>query len=301
MNIFSDKSILYFKAVCDFGGIRQAATALNISPSAISRQITLLEDKLKVELFVRRGNSMVITPYGKQLLNYSKEEEKREQHLIRDMKGIKLAKSGEISIAIGEGFVTDVVKNLLVPMQKQYPNIKVHIHTHPLQGIYKALQDGVADIGLTYNFLMRDEFNLINETIQPLCAIVPANHSKAKIKNATLKDFVDTNIAMPDESHSVCTSIIKTAEMQGIKLTPNLICNSLSPLISCVAEQTHIVFLPEFCVKDYIDSGIAVAVQLQDLILKGSRSNIIAHKNSYLSPAVKVGIKIIKENMSAFN
>ena len=67
---FSSNSLLYFKTVCEHGTIRHVATVLRIIDNAISRQISLLEIPLNVQLFIITKNIMHLTPYGKQLLEY---------------------------------------------------------------------------------------------------------------------------------------------------------------------------------------------------------------------------------------
>lgn len=54
-----------FCVVVQKGGFRQAAEALHITPGAVSRQIQVLEERLKEVLFDRSaGNSVTLTPAG---------------------------------------------------------------------------------------------------------------------------------------------------------------------------------------------------------------------------------------------
>lgn len=53
-----------FEAAARHGGFAAAAGELNVSPSAISRLVKLLEDRLKVPLFVRLANGLQLTDRG---------------------------------------------------------------------------------------------------------------------------------------------------------------------------------------------------------------------------------------------
>jgi DNA-binding transcriptional LysR family regulator len=59
--------IKYFSVVAETGSLRQAAELLHISPAALSRAITELEEELETELFVPSGRGIAITDRGKQL------------------------------------------------------------------------------------------------------------------------------------------------------------------------------------------------------------------------------------------
>lgn len=53
-----------FAAAARHGGFAKAGHELNVSPSAISRLVKLLEDRLKTQLFVRRPNGLQLTERG---------------------------------------------------------------------------------------------------------------------------------------------------------------------------------------------------------------------------------------------
>ena len=56
-----------FYAVAEAGSFTHAGDALNLSQSAISRQISALEDSLKVTLFHRHARGLILTEQGEAL------------------------------------------------------------------------------------------------------------------------------------------------------------------------------------------------------------------------------------------
>ena len=60
-----------FHAVADAGSLTHAGDTLHLSQSAVSRQILLLEEELKEQLFLRLGRKIRITPAGTTLLGLS--------------------------------------------------------------------------------------------------------------------------------------------------------------------------------------------------------------------------------------
>lgn len=65
MNI---KTLQLFLHLCDSMNFSKTATAMHISPSALSRQIQKLEDEVGHALFVRDNRSVELTPAGSKLL-----------------------------------------------------------------------------------------------------------------------------------------------------------------------------------------------------------------------------------------
>ena len=62
---------LYFEAVARRGTITRAAEELSVSPSAVSQQVKLLEQRLGVKLFRRNGRVLSLTLEGEQLFQSS--------------------------------------------------------------------------------------------------------------------------------------------------------------------------------------------------------------------------------------
>lgn len=61
----------YFQAVAVEGNLTRAAERLNVSQSAVSAQIRLLEGRLGQQLFERRGRSLLLTEAGRIALDYA--------------------------------------------------------------------------------------------------------------------------------------------------------------------------------------------------------------------------------------
>ncbi|ESY59958.1 MULTISPECIES: LysR family transcriptional regulator [Mesorhizobium] len=60
-------AMVAFEAAARSGGLTAAADELNIAQSAVSRHVTNLERQLKVALFIRKGNRLVLTDAGANL------------------------------------------------------------------------------------------------------------------------------------------------------------------------------------------------------------------------------------------
>ena len=62
-----------FHTVAEAGSFTKASTILNLSQSAISRQIQSLENELKIHLFERHARGLVLTNNGEYLFKTAHE------------------------------------------------------------------------------------------------------------------------------------------------------------------------------------------------------------------------------------
>jgi LysR family transcriptional activator of nhaA len=65
--------LYYFSIIAREGGLARAGAALRLSHSTLSVQLRALEDTLGEPLFERRGRSLVLTPFGREVQQYASE------------------------------------------------------------------------------------------------------------------------------------------------------------------------------------------------------------------------------------
>ncbi len=116
-----------FHAVAEAGSFTSSTVNLNLSQSAISRQIQSLENELKIKLFERHARGLVLTDNGKYLF-------KTAHEVISKLKDVESTLSDEKDKLDGKITVTTVVSfgtTWLTPRIKEFmslhPNIEVEL------------------------------------------------------------------------------------------------------------------------------------------------------------------------------
>ena len=71
-----------FRVVAEYESIHKAATVLNVSASALSRTVRLLEDAIGEVLFVRSATGLTLTSFGGELLNGTRDAMRRIDDVI---------------------------------------------------------------------------------------------------------------------------------------------------------------------------------------------------------------------------
>src|SRR5690625_7041749 len=78
------RQIKYFIEVARREHVTDAAQALHVAQSAVSRQIFNLEAELGVDLFIRKGRNVKLTPIGRIFLN----DMEQAIHVIEDARQV---------------------------------------------------------------------------------------------------------------------------------------------------------------------------------------------------------------------
>ncbi|MGR5120168.1 HTH-type transcriptional activator IlvY [Vibrio astriarenae] len=175
MNI---KSLQLFIHLCDSQSFSRTATAMHISPSALSRQIQKLEQEAGQRLFVRDNRSVELTPAGKSLFPVAMRIVSEWKQFHKNSSNEEQVLKGEIRLFCSVTASYSHLPDLLSEFRLQHPFIEFKLSTgDPAQAIDKVLNDE-ADIAISAQpepLPARLEFETISEI--PLSVIAPSGVS----------------------------------------------------------------------------------------------------------------------------
>jgi DNA-binding transcriptional LysR family regulator len=176
------RHLRYFCAVAAHQGFSRAARTLNISQSAISEQVTDLEQEIGVALFVRRRQKIRLTPHGEVFLTEAKRVLAAANLAVETAQRSGRGEIGTLNVGFLNGGTGDEVPNIIKDFRRRYPGVRVSItETIPAEQA-QALVNGTLDVGFTrpleppFDQLLRSEL-LYRD---PLIAVFPKDHSLAR-------------------------------------------------------------------------------------------------------------------------
>ena len=166
--------------------VTKTANELMISQPAISKAIKNLEEQLNCTLFIRNKTGVVLTEEGKVFY----EEIKQAMEII-DSAESKLLQMTNLEYGfLNIGVSNTLAKKYLLPyiekFYKEYPNIKINIHTNMTTELIKKARNGIVDIiilNLPYN--VPSDFEKLNLKTIHDCFV--ANSKFNYLKDKTIK------------------------------------------------------------------------------------------------------------------
>ena len=116
-----------FKAVAEAGSFTHAEENLNLSQSAISRQIANLEQELGLPLFHRHARGLVLTEQGEMLLHTACEVTDRLNQIEIQLKDSRSMAAGPLSLTTVEFIAWSWLAPLFPEFKKLYPRIQLTV------------------------------------------------------------------------------------------------------------------------------------------------------------------------------
>lgn len=173
----NERQISYFIAVAEEKNISKASTRVPLSPSALARQIILLEEEMGVELFVRTRSGVRLTPAGELYLQHAYQLRAKLEQIGAAIRAVANSPIRQINIGVVGAGEIGIPYQILAKFSMEYPDIQVILHQIPSrQQQIKALQQG--KILAAFNSGFSESFELGVEVVcrERLCAVLNQQH-----------------------------------------------------------------------------------------------------------------------------
>ncbi len=227
--------------------LSKAAKTLHTSQPGISKQISLLEDELGVDIFVRNGKRVVkITPPGEAIIEIA-------ERMLRDAKNLKQVgqeftneASGSLTIATTHTQARYALPPAIKRFTLRYPNVKLILRQGSPTQIAKLVTSGEADIAIA-----TEAIELFDELVMLPCyqwnrsIITPPRHPLLKLAKLTLEDIVKYPIITYDFAFTGRTKINQAFAAKG--LSPNVLLTAIDADV----------------IKTYVELGLGIGILAQ--------------------------------------
>jgi len=121
-------SIELFCLAAEQGNFTSAANAAGVTPAAVSRSISRLEERLGVQLFVRTTRQIRLTDAGRLYFDRCRQALGQLVDAEREVSGGQSAPSGLLRISMPTPYAHYRVLPLLPEFRARYPEVQVEVH-----------------------------------------------------------------------------------------------------------------------------------------------------------------------------
>ncbi len=182
--------IKYFVTIVECNSFTEAAEQCYISQSAISQQISALEDELKVRLYRRDGRKFALTPAGEYLYQHGKK-------ILRDIGEMKeevlrIGSDDEAILSIGylAGYDGAELSRAISGFSGMYPEVAISVQKGTHEDLYDFLRSGKSRIVINdQRRAFSDEYeNFILKQSHAFIEFSP-NHPLALLEEITTADL----------------------------------------------------------------------------------------------------------------
>jgi len=241
-----------FHAVAEAGSFTHAGEALNLSQSAISRQISALENELGTPLFHRHARGLSLTEQGESLYRTAHEVSAKLAMTEAILGEARERPTGKLKITTTVGFGSTWLTPRIGEFLELYPEVNVDL----------VLDDRLLDLSMreadiAIRMQPPTQADLVQRRLLTVHNHLYASPTYLK-RHGTPRNLADLQdhklITYGEDTPPPVTEINwlqKAGRVQGIELNPVLTVNNIYGLVLAVENDVGIASLPDYMIAEH--------------------------------------------------
>lgn len=258
------KVLRYFAAVVRAGSIRKAAEQLHVVPTAVSRQILVLEEELGTPLFERVRGTLKLTPVGEIVLEHARTTLRAFDEVRERIAAVQGLQQGEVTLATTAGLASAFLPLLVQRVRAEHPGLRLKVLDAPVSEVLRSVRTGDADLALAYDVPDNAGLRVLSTSDWPVGAVVPPGHVLARQPAVALSDCLGHPLILPAPALSLRALLDGAFALGAVRVVPVVESTSTALMRQLVQRGVGIALLNRLDVDEEHRSGTLVFVPLRD-------------------------------------
>jgi DNA-binding transcriptional LysR family regulator len=258
----------YFIAVGRLGSIRKAADELNVSASAIDRQILNAEQQFGMPLFERLPTGLRLTAAGEILMAAGGRWQKNLTELraqIADLRGLK---RGHVDIAIIDAMTKGYIPRVIQSIQQRYPGISIDLQVLGSEAIRTFITNGDVDFGICFEPQSIRDLTVRAFADVPLGFVTLPGHPISQQRHARFSACLGEPMILPAKPLAVFQRVAVLEGISQLPLDRKVTSNNIQMITSLILQGVGIGILTSLDVASEVEAGLLAFTPIQDAVLK---------------------------------
>ena len=283
------RTLLTFARIAETGSFSRTAEQLGYSQSAVTMQIKQLEGELNALLFERIGKQVKLTQAGNRLLPYALEMLETLQKAERSVQEPEEI-TGQLRIGTSESFVMSVLPPVFASLQEICPRVEISVQTALVPDLFQKMRQNEIDL-----LFFLDEKIYFPEWVKVLehpddIYFVASSHSElAQQKSISTERLLQEQLYLTEKGISYRYAMEQALAEKGFELHPFLEIGNTDVITKFLLQNRGISFLPEYVVRDYLNSGELVILDTEHPKVT-MWSQLVYHRNKCVTPQMQIFI-----------
>jgi LysR family transcriptional regulator for metE and metH len=240
------------------GSLQRAAQLLNLTQSALSHQVKLLEDGYGMQLFERKSTPIVFTATGTRLLQLADAVLPLVEEAGRDAARLSQGVAGQLRVALECHTCFDWLMPVMNAFRRRWPEVEIDLvsgfHSDPSE----LLRAGKADVMIGSELRASRRFSSFPLFRFEILAVLPLKHRLQARRYLEAADFAQETLItypVPEERIDLIREVLQPANIPFERRTTEL----TVAILQLVASRRGVAALPSWGIKNYVDYDYVTA------------------------------------------
>jgi DNA-binding transcriptional LysR family regulator len=284
-------------AVAQYGSMSKAASKLAMSHPVVSRSISELEHTLGVHLLERNPHGVVLTEYGRAILNRTHVAFDELRQGVKDIEFLADPTAGEVRIGGTAPLLVSFVSTVVDRLHRRYPRMVFHVVAGGADSLLRDLEDRNVDLLILRKIGAFAEDRMSFEVLydNPYFVAAGATSPWLRRRRIELADLVDELWAMPPAGSRLGSVVREIFGAKGLACPrAAVIANGLEMTVNLLSTGRYLTIHPESVFTFPAKHPFIRKLPIELPIVSGP-IGILTLKNRALNPAAQLFIEAARE------
>jgi DNA-binding transcriptional LysR family regulator len=260
------RQLRYALSVYKERSFTEAAKRLNISQSAVSEQVKLLEEEIGFELFRRTSRGIESTDRGRTFLYESEQVIGDLLSLSDTARRLRGSLQDTLTIGMGSGMAQIFIPRMFADLNNNLPGVRLEILTAPTKNIFNELHEERIDAGIAIESDPdRLPAGLVFDRLvdAEMVLITHPKHALARSKQPVdIGRLVAEPVIMSELTVGYGQVVLSLFTDLGIKPNILAVVDNIETIKMIVQSEGGIAIVPRACAENEVTLGLLKALSI---------------------------------------
>ena len=248
-----------FIAAAETGSFTRAGGRLQISQSAVSQQIRLLEESLGAPLFTRRAREVSLTQAGSVLLPYARQIIAKLDEARAVVSDYESLGRGRVVIGAGGAVCHHLLPRLLKEFSERFAKVEIQVISGFSNETLQRTVDGAVDLGIVVLPLQHSGVVTTELGRDELVAIAQPGHRWGELARVRARDFVGEPLVVYERNSHTFRVIERFLLEEGVFPRFAMEISDLEAVKRMVEAGLGVAVMATWMIREEVERGSLVA------------------------------------------
>lgn len=289
----------YFLEVARCGSIAGAASAQHVAASAVSRQISKLEDGLGIVLFERQARGMELSEAGRQLAAYANAAALEAERVTTEIRQRSHLGDVTIRLACTEGFAHRFLPMCMAEFKRAHPQARFHLHVERPEEVSRQVLEGLSQIALRYTTAQDDRLKTELLTRAPVYAVMCRHHALAGRRSVSMRDLAQVPLSVGDLGTTVRQLFDAACANAGLHIEPAYVSNHSAAFLPMLPGSDIVALSGYLTLLGQLGSDGLVAVPFSNPEMRQRSIQVLTLQGRTLPTLARGFLEFVAERLTA--
>lgn len=265
-----DFRLKVFSTVARRLSFTKAAEELLISQPAVTKHIKELESQLKLALFDRRGNKVMLSAAGNVLLKHTEAITEIYRQMEFDLNQLNQAFKGVLHVGSSTSITQYILPPLLARFHRLHQEVKVELFSGNTEQIEQALLDKKIELGVIEGKSKRREIHYTPFLKDEIVLVCSSRNPLAKREEIRPEELKKIPLLLREPGSGTLEVITDAIKHKGIRLSDlqvEMQLGSTEAIKSYLQHSDCAAFLSIHAILKELDSGILKIIEIRKMAI----------------------------------